>query len=626
MANTISTLSVKLTANTMAFASGMAGAAAPLQTLGGKVASVGTGVAGLAAALGGGALLAGAGGLGMYAIKLAADAEQARVSFTTMLGSVDKAKALMADINAFAAATPFATPELIDASKKLLAFGVAQDQIIPTMRTLGDVASGLNIPIGELSELYGKAKVQGRLFAEDINQLTGRGIPVIGEFAKQFGVSEGEVRKLVETGKIGFPQMQQAMVSLTGEGGKFSGLMKAQSQTIAGLYSTLEDTVVMSLTRVGETLTDKLNLGAAIGGVTTAIDALATAGLPLLEAFIGDMTAGGNIGQQAGSLVLGGAEMIATGLAYAIDYSNLLVAGFKVLQAGAAFAIGGVLVSIDYLGQGLVALLNKLPGVSLEWDNTLGQMGQSVLDEASKLGGEAATAFDNFGNANSAAKVGQFFDTVRSNAAKAAEATAGVGDASTQTALKIEQATVVQSEKVKTMLEKLRTQVAEFGQTDAQKLVGDVKAAGGSDADVAEAGKLQGQLDAMEKAKKLQADAASVFESTRSPMEKYETQIGRLSEMLNSGAIDWSTYSRAVQQARGSLEDSANTTTAPDMIAANSAEAQRLAYDGNRGSQKMTVDDIAKKAYAESQGQTKVLEEIAKNTRSATADVTEVEL
>jgi len=71
------------------------------------------------------------------------------------------------------------TEEVSQAGKSLKAFGFDAAAIVPTMTRLGDVAAGLNIPIGELSELYGKARTQGTLFSEDINQLTGRGIPII---------------------------------------------------------------------------------------------------------------------------------------------------------------------------------------------------------------------------------------------------------------------------------------------------------------------------------------------------------------------------------------------------------------------------------------------------------------
>jgi tape measure domain-containing protein len=203
--------------------------------------------------------------------------QQTTISLTTMLGSQEKANALIEEMTEFAAKTPFEFPELADAGTKLLAFGVEAKDIIPTMTTLGDLAAALNIPIGELGELYGKAKVQGRLYMEDINQLTGRGIPVIQEFAKQFGVSESEVRKLVEAGKIGFPQLEKALSDLTGEGGKFHGLMEAQSKSLAGQWSTFKDTLTQILgkltgpvfTWLSESVLPKLN--AALGGVSDAL-------------------------------------------------------------------------------------------------------------------------------------------------------------------------------------------------------------------------------------------------------------------------------------------------------------------------------------------------------------------
>ncbi len=198
----------------------------------GKFAAAGTALAGGAAA----------GFLG-WGVKLAAEAEQAEVAFTTLLGSADIAKKVLSDISSFAAETPFQISELRDAGRNLAAFGFSAESIVPTLRRIGDLAAGVGQPIGELAEIFGKAKVQGRLFMEDINQLTGRGIPIIAELAKQFDVAESEVRQLVESGRVNFGNLQQALVSLTSEGGKFHGLMAAQSQTLSGKWSTLKDNI-----------------------------------------------------------------------------------------------------------------------------------------------------------------------------------------------------------------------------------------------------------------------------------------------------------------------------------------------------------------------------------------------
>ncbi len=209
--------------------------------------------------------------IGGGALKMAADMEQAQISFETMLKDADKAKSLIQEMKDFAASTPFEFPEIQNAGKSLLAFQISSEKIVPTLKSIGDIAAGLNIPMGELAEIYGKARIAGRLYAEDINQLTGRGIPIIGELAKQFKVSEGEVKKLVEQGKVGFPQLEKAFNDLTSSGGMFEGMMEKQSKSAAGLASTLKDAVGQGLAEIGNRMMEvfrvKEVLAALIGVV-----------------------------------------------------------------------------------------------------------------------------------------------------------------------------------------------------------------------------------------------------------------------------------------------------------------------------------------------------------------------
>jgi hypothetical protein len=127
---------------------------------------------GLGAALAGGAAALGA---GIKAVTSAADFEQTKVAFTTLTGDAAKAEQTLAQLRELGAKTPFEFPELADAGRKLIAFGEGSDTVAATLARIGDVSAGVQAPVNEIAELYGKARVQGRLFAEDINQLTGRG-------------------------------------------------------------------------------------------------------------------------------------------------------------------------------------------------------------------------------------------------------------------------------------------------------------------------------------------------------------------------------------------------------------------------------------------------------------------
>jgi len=184
-------------------------------------------------------------------VKLAADAETAQVAFRTLTGSAETAKKLIGDIREFAAATPLSSRELQDAGRMLVAFGQSAGTVVETLRRLGDVSALTNNRIGDIAEIYGKARVQGRLFAEDINQLTGRGIPIIQEFATQLGVGTEEVKKLASEGKVSFANLEQAFIDMTSEGGKFAGGLAAQADTLAGKWSTFKDEGTSALRAVG---------------------------------------------------------------------------------------------------------------------------------------------------------------------------------------------------------------------------------------------------------------------------------------------------------------------------------------------------------------------------------------
>ena len=178
--------------------------------------------------------------------------QQLEVAFETMLGSKSKADALMGQLIDTAAKTPFEMSEVAEASKMLLAYGMEGSKVNETLIRLGDIAAGLSMPLKDLAFLYGTTMVQGRLYTQDLNQFLGRGIPLADELAKQFGKNKSEVKKLVEEGKIGFPEVQKAIEALTGEGSKFGGLMEKQSKTIKGQLSNIEDAWEQMINEIGK--------------------------------------------------------------------------------------------------------------------------------------------------------------------------------------------------------------------------------------------------------------------------------------------------------------------------------------------------------------------------------------
>lgn len=211
-------------------------------------------------------------------VKLAADTETLATQFRVLTGSADEAAAVMAEIQKFAAETPYETAEIANAAKQLLAFGSSTGTVVSELQMLGDIAAGMQIPLGDLAEIYGKARVQGRLFAEDINQLQGRGISVVQALASVMGVGEDQIRGMVEAGQIGFPQLQQALASMVAEGGDFNGMMAQMSQTTAGRFSTLVDTFKQLATQIGTQLLPYVNdMMTGVSNLITYLDGVPAA-------------------------------------------------------------------------------------------------------------------------------------------------------------------------------------------------------------------------------------------------------------------------------------------------------------------------------------------------------------
>lgn len=207
--------------------------------------------------------------------------QQLEVAFKTMLGSEDKANALMQQLVKTAATTPFDLQGVANGAKQLLAYGENVENVNDDLIRLGNIAAGLSQPLGDIVYLYGTTMTQGRLYTADLNQFTGRGIPMIRELAKVFGVAEGEVKGLVEAGKVGFPEVQKVIQNLTNEGGMFFNLMQEQSKTITGQISNIEDAIATMFNEIGKANEGIIN--DALSGVSYLVENYEKVGVLLLE-------------------------------------------------------------------------------------------------------------------------------------------------------------------------------------------------------------------------------------------------------------------------------------------------------------------------------------------------------
>ena len=204
-------------------------------------------------------------------VTLADNLEQANIAFTTMLGSEEKAIAMLQDLSEFAKKTPFELTDVRQNAKQLLAMGVSAENIIPTLKALWDAAAGTGADMTRLAMNYGQVITQGHLTGRELRDFLVNGIPLLDELAKNAGKSKEEIQNMISAGEISANDVTKAFETMTSAGGRFEDLMYKQSSTLTGLWSNFQD----QLAQMGERIWAELlpTLKEAITGFSDWIEA-----------------------------------------------------------------------------------------------------------------------------------------------------------------------------------------------------------------------------------------------------------------------------------------------------------------------------------------------------------------
>lgn len=193
-------------------------------------------------------------------IEVGSEFEQLQISFETMLGSADKATALIKELTKFAIKTPFELKDVSKGAKSLLAFGIAEEKILPTLKSLGDVAAGLSVPIERLILNFGQVQAQTKLTGRELRDFAIAGVPLLQVLADNMGKTTAQIKEMVSAGDIGFADVEQAFISMSSEGGKFFNLMERQTASTGGQISNLRDVVSLLADDLFKRLQPTINL------------------------------------------------------------------------------------------------------------------------------------------------------------------------------------------------------------------------------------------------------------------------------------------------------------------------------------------------------------------------------
>lgn len=306
--------------------------------------------------------IAGLGMIGKSIVSLGAQMEQTRIAFATFLrGDEQAANGLLNQLNQFANATPFTNQQVIKASRTLLAFGFAANEVQPTLKMLGDISAGTGKDLSELGVIFGQIKGAGRLMGQDLLQLINAGFNPLQVMSEKTGKSVSVLKDEMSKGAISFEMVKDAFKSATSEGGLFFNLMQKQSKSLSGLFSTMQGKIELIGIKIGESMGGGLKtiVSAGIGVVNFINDNLSSIGSifgqlsgvldPVIDAFQNLFESFG-YGSQSGSVLRDIFNRI--GLTFKI-YSPIFSGVFKIFA-------GGINI-ISSLIKGVSTFLQKIP-------------------------------------------------------------------------------------------------------------------------------------------------------------------------------------------------------------------------------------------------------------------------
>lgn len=130
--------------------------------------------------------------------------ESLTAQFHTLTGSGAKARKLMEDMRRVTAESPLRLTQVLDAGRGLLAAGMKAarlPQVMAAIQNAALVAGGdPGEKLGRISEVLAQVQAQGKIYADDINQLTAAGINVRRVLRKELHLSGKEVANIGEEG------------------------------------------------------------------------------------------------------------------------------------------------------------------------------------------------------------------------------------------------------------------------------------------------------------------------------------------------------------------------------------------------------------------------------------------
>ena len=185
-------------------------------------------------------------------IRVRGEFQRADTAIQTMLGSKEKADELLSKVRDYAKISPLEFGDITRATQMMIGFNIEADKVPGFIKAIGDVSMGESGKFNSLTLAFSQMSATGKLMGQDLGQMINAGFNPLSVMAEKTGKSIAELKEQMSKGAISADMVRQAFIDATSEGGKFHGMLEAQSKTLAGAYSNLQGAISDMFNSLGE--------------------------------------------------------------------------------------------------------------------------------------------------------------------------------------------------------------------------------------------------------------------------------------------------------------------------------------------------------------------------------------
>ena len=199
--------------------------------------------------------------LGSEIIRVRGEFQAADTAIQTLLGSKEKADALMSQVREYAKISPLEFSDVTQATQMMLGFNIEVEKVPRYLQAIGDVSMGDTQRFNSLTLAFSQMSAAGKLMGQDLNQMINAGFNPLQIMSDKTGKSIAALKEEMSNGAISAEMVQQAFIDATSAGGKFYQMSENASRTINGQLSMMQDAMDGVFNELGQKSEDVIIKG-----------------------------------------------------------------------------------------------------------------------------------------------------------------------------------------------------------------------------------------------------------------------------------------------------------------------------------------------------------------------------